>query len=429
MNDLNEKLESISDQILATCYAAEEAGRGLTDSEAVKIQNLEKEQTRVRMAIKAQQAGQRGSEMLDQHIAKHGGETTTITKPVQANFTSKSVFNSQQDARDAGQFVLAVFGNDERAFSYCKSKGIIKNAMKTGDNTKGGFAVPEPLENAIVELRETYGRFRQDSFLYPMSSGVVLVPKVAGEVTSYYMGEGDPSVAITSSDMALSQIKLEAKKLATFTPLSSEIDEDAAVPIAEMLARSIAWKFSYDEDNAGFNGDGTSTYGGIVGLAGALAAGSKVTATGRQTFGALTMADFETVIGQAKEWAGYTPSWYISKKGWTASMQRLLDATGGSNIKDLAEGAPKMFLGYPVKIVQSLPSALTGTTGTPACYFGDLRLGTYFGTRRGVNVAVDSSYYFAQDCLAVRATQRYDINVHDRGDATNAGGLIQLVFG
>jgi HK97 family phage major capsid protein len=366
-----------------------------------------------------------GNQILNNKMAESNGQTMSV----QGKFSSKTVFATDQSAYDAGQFVMAVFGDSGKAFDYCRSNGLIQNAMKSSDNTKGGFLVPDPIADAVVELREQFGVFRQDSFLYPMTSGSALVPRVAGEVTSYYMGESDPSVSITSSDMVLNQIKLEAKKLATFTPMSSELDEDSAIPVAEMLARSIAWKFAYDEDNAGFNGDATSTYGGIVGLAGALQAGSKVTATGRQTFGALTMGDFEAVVGLAREWAGYNPSWYISKKGWANSMQRLLNAVGGNNIKDLAEGAPKMFLGYPVKIVQSLPSALTGTTGTPACYFGDLRLGSYFGTRRDIRVAVDSSYYFAQDCLAVRATERYDINVHDRGTATDAGGIIQLVFG
>ena len=95
----------------------------------------------------------------------------------------------------------------------------------------------------------------------------------------------------------------------------------------------------------------------------------------------------------------------------------------------LAMGAQKTFLGFDVVISQVLPSTLTGTTGTLACFFGDLKGGVLFGSRRGINVAVDSSIYFNQDALAVRATERFDINVHDRGDATNAGGIVKMIFG
>ena len=51
------------------------------------------------------------------------------------------------------------------------------------------------------------------------------------------------------------------------------------------------------------------------------------------------------------------------------------------------------------------------------------------GSRRGISVVSDSSRYFDQDLVAIRATQRFDIVVHDRGTASASGGLIQLVFG
>ena len=298
--------------------------------------------------------------------------------------------------------------------------------MTTGDNTKGGFLVPEPLEASIIELREQMGIFRQDANVVSMGDAVMILPKMSSELTSYYVGE---NTTITPSDMGIHQIKLEARKLATLTVVSSELNEDSVISVAEMLARSVAQTFATQEDSAGFLGDGTSTYGGIVGLAGALAAGSKVTATSLQTFGTLTTAFFENVVGSAKMWMNSKPKWYISQQGWANSMQRLLDAVGGNAIQDLANGAPKMFLGYPVQISQVLESRTTGTTGLPACYFGDLQQGVYLGTRRGINVVADSSIYFTQDSIAVRATERFDINVHDRGTSTASGGLVQLVFG
>jgi HK97 family phage major capsid protein len=88
-----------------------------------------------------------------------------------------------------------------------------------------------------------------------------------------------------------------------------------------------------------------------------------------------------------------------------------------------------MFMGYPVVLCQVLESRLTGTSGAIAGYFGDLQAGAYLGTRRGISIALDQSKYFEKDMLALRATQRFDINIHDRGDATNSGGLVALVFG
>jgi HK97 family phage major capsid protein len=354
---------------------------------------------------------------------------TSVTRRVPARAKAHGkleAFKSEQDAYDCGQYVLAnLFGN-RRAKAYCKDNGI-KAVMTGGDNTKGGFLVPEPMEAAIIELREQYGVFRQNSRVWPMSDSVTIVPKLAGEVTTYYVGENS---TITASDAIVQQVKLEAKKLASMTLVSSELNEDAVVSVAEMISRSVAYQFAVSEDQAGFLGDGTSTYGGIVGLAGALAAGSLVTATSLQTFSALTFASFESVVGACKMYAGIQPKWYIHQAGWAASMQRLANAAGGTTATEVQNGVVQdQFLGYPVVKSQVLTSALTGTTGLRACYFGDLRLGSYLGTRRGISIAVDSSRYFEQDSIAIKATQRYDINVHDRGTASASGGIIGLVFG
>lgn len=150
-----------------------------------------------------------------------------------------------------------------------------------------------------------------------------------------------------------------------------------------------------------------------------------MTATGRTTFGALTLADFEAVVGKAKMWAGSKPKRYISQRGWANSMQRLLDAAGGNTLVSLAMGAEKHFPRLPSCHQPSFAKCIDGHHRN-SCL---LLWRPEFGSRRGFNVKVDPSFYFSQDALAVRATQRYDINIHDIGDATNAGGIVKLQFG
>jgi len=278
----------------------------------------------------------------------------------------------------------------------------------------------------LIALREQYGVFRSNALVWPMSSDSCLVPRVAGEVQSYYVTEG---VAITPADMTLNQLGLTARKLACLTIASNELQDDAILEATQIIVESMAVAMALEEDRAGFLGDGTAAFGGIVGLASALAAGSKQTATARQTCAALTLADFEGCIGKARQWAGANPKWFISQQGWANSMQRLLNAAGGNTLVTLAQGATKTFLGYEVVISQTLESRTSGTTGLPALYFGDLRQSAIFGSRRGVSVAVDQSRYFESDAVAIRCTERFDINCHDRGDASNSGGLVQLVFG
>lgn len=335
------------------------------------------------------------------------------------------VFNQAKDAYDCGQFILATIYGNKKSERYCVENGIpIQNAMTTGDNTKGGFLVPEPLEASIIELREQYGVFARYAQQVTMGDAVMNWPKLQSEISTYYVGENS---AITTSDMAIGQVRLEAKKLASLTPVSTELTEDSVISVAEMLARSVAQQFAYAEDLAGFNGDGTSTYGGITGLASALAAGSIHDAlSGNVGFTTYDMADFETCMSKCKMYPGANKAWFISQVGWANSMQRLMDAIGGTGGFDIAAGMPYRFLGYPVVISQVLNSALTSTTSTIQAYFGDLSMCAMLGRRRSLSIQSDSSYYFNQDAIAIRATQRYDIVVHDRGTASAGGGIIAL---
>jgi hypothetical protein len=57
-----------------------------------------------------------------------------------------------------------------------------------------------------------------------------------------------------------------AKDLAAFGKMTAQLNEDALIDLGDKWAMAAAVAFSYAEDNAAFNGDGTSTYGGITGL-------------------------------------------------------------------------------------------------------------------------------------------------------------------
>lgn len=370
---------------------------------------------------------------LQPAVADRQRENSTETKAAAVPIRFKSafrpgVFKNADDAYNSGQWALATIYGSKRAKAYCKDNGIpmrVSNAMTTGDNTKGGFLVPDPLEASIIELREQFGVFGQYAQQVTMGEAVMNMPKLSSDMTSYWVGENS---TITASDMAFGLVRLEAKKLAALAAISSELNEDSVVSVAEALARSVAYKFAYDEDNAGFNGDGTSTYGGIVGAANALAAGSVVTATSVTATANLVIGTFEQAVGKLPEYAGIQPRWYFHKNIWANSIQRLLDAVGGNSGMDVANGMPRTFLGYPVVTSQVLYSG-TGATGVVFGFFGDLSMAAMLGRRRGMSMAVDNSVYFASDATAIRATERLDINVHDRGTASAAGALLALKFG
>ena len=121
----------------------------------------------------------------------------------------------------------------------------------------------------MILLIEKYGVFRQNALEYPMGSDSALAPKLTSGLTVYCPGAG---VAPTKSDLAFAGVGLNAKKWMTLTALDSELDEDSAIAIGELIGFMVGYAFAKKEDEVGFLGDGTSTYFGHVGIAGALRA-------------------------------------------------------------------------------------------------------------------------------------------------------------
>lgn len=338
-------------------------------------------------------------------------------------------FSKPEDAYLAGQFLRASLGKNDAAKLWCKDHGVplVRNALSGGDNSLGGYLVPDEMERRMIVLLEQYGVFRQFAGRVVMSSDTYLVPRRTTGITVYFSGE---NAALTASDPTLDGVQLNAKKMTALIKYSSEISEDAIISVADWLTREIAYGFAVKEDACGFLGDGTSTYGGIVGLIKACttATATVVTAApGNTAFSTLDLSDFESMVGLLPEYPGIDPAWFISKGGWAGSMMRLQDAAGGNTMADLGTGPGKVFLGYPVAISQSMNSTLGAQVSTNGlAYFGDLNLAATFGIRRGFGIETSTERYFEYDQLGIKGTQRVDINVHDVGNTSNAGAMIML---
>jgi HK97 family phage major capsid protein len=122
--------------------------------------------------------------------------------------------------------------------------------------------VPEEMMNEIIVLRETYGVFRKECRVVPMGRDTLNWPRRTGGLTAYFMARRR---RITESSASFDNVNLTAKKLGALTKLSTEIAEDAVINIADYIVDEIAYAFASKEDDCGFNGDGTSTYGGMTG--------------------------------------------------------------------------------------------------------------------------------------------------------------------
>jgi len=335
--------------------------------------------------------------------------------------------DAEKEAYLAGLFYSAAMFGNKNAAQRLGDCGI-QMAQQVGDDAKGGYLVPTVLENRLIRLVEEYGVARRVSRVMPMGvGGTFNIPRRTDGYTAYFV---DELAAGTESDLTLDQISLVAKKIMVLSKWSTELPEDALVKLGDIITAEIAYCFAQKEDDCFFNGDGSANYGTITGWDSALAAGSVVSAAaGVNTPGEMTLGLFEEAIGKLPLYPGIAPKWYMHHSIWANVCQRLAMAAGGNMVDNFVNGVPqRSFMGYPVEIAQVLPAGTSSTdlAATKVCYFGDMAMGSTFGDKRGVTIDTDSSVYFTSDAIALRATERFDINCHEVGDATNAGPVVAI---
>jgi len=306
------------------------------------------------------------------------------------------------------------------------------SASLTGlSNQSGGFFVPDVIETRVIEITQAYGILRQRAEVVPMTSDSQSSPRWSSAMTAYWIGRGSKP---TSSDPAWNAVQLIARDLGALTKIARQLSEDALIDLAEKVTLNVARAFALAEDNAGFNGDGTSTYGGIVGLltkvVDAANSNSLVTATGHTTVSALTNADFLAVTGKAPNYPGADWRWYCHKQVWSQSMAALQLAGGGNRVSEIAAGGQMAYLGYPVEFVNVMPAA--PSSGNVAVLFADLSLAVKIGDRRGRTVQAGyENDDFTKQLMTLLGTQRVDVNCHTiidpLGDANAPGGPVMAL--
>ncbi len=336
------------------------------------------------------------------------------------------VVRGEDAAYATGMWMKATIWRHQSAIDWCASRGISIKAQAEGIDSAGGFLVPEQMLQSIILLREAFGVFRQECQVVPMSRDTLNWPRRVGGVTAYFIGENS---VLTESQAVWDNVNLSAKKIGILTRFSTELEEDSVTSIADWLTQEIAYAFASKEDDCGFNGDGSSTYGGIVGLSqraiNAAAAGGAYTAS-QNTYGALTTTDVTGMMGLLPQYALPNAKFFMSQMCFAACFERLIAASGGNTTDTLNGVIDYRYLGYPIVISQKLPLSPTSITGKMMFAFGDLRLAAAMGERRQVSLRRSDERYFDSDQIGLLSTERLDINIHDTGSATVPGPVVFL---
>lgn len=329
----------------------------------------------------------------------------------------------------AGAWLLGING-DERSAKFAEEHGMpIVKAQSEGTNVAGGFLVPNALSRFVIAHREARGAFRACAQIAPMTSDAGTMPRRVGGLTAVFAAD---AAALTESQNSWDNVGLTAKKLAALARSSSELDEDAMIDWGEWFVTERAYAFASKEDDCGFNGDGTGTYGGIRGITQLLIdgnhkAGKVLAASGHDTFAEIDNSDLANLIGKLPAFALPGAKWFCSQMGFATVFCRLASAAGGIVMQNVNGRLMPTFMGFPVQVTQVLPQVTTSLAGQAMLLFGDLSMAATLGERRGIVVARSAGRYLDQDQIAWRGTERVDIVCHDLGDNTTAGPIVGLV--
>ncbi len=351
------------------------------------------------------------------------------------------VWGDLETAKNFGMFILSEIHGRKDAADYLDGLGIDRKrivadknkAMGEDVDTTGGILVPTEFIPNLIMLIEKYGVYRRNALEWPMSGAEALAPKLSSGLTVYCPGGGTEP---TKSDLAFRAVGLQAKKWMTLTQIDSELTEDSAIAIGEVVGFMIGQAFAQKEDTVGFLGDGTETYFGHVGITGALRAVDAtignikglVVAAGNG-YSEITLANFETLIGTIPDYADNGDAkWYAHRYFYMTVMVKLALAAGGTSATEIIAGRgvrEKTFLSYPVEFSQVMPRA--EANDQQCAIFGNLKLGAYLGDRRKLTIDRSKEVYFASDQIGIRGIERVAPTVHGVGDTTNAGPITALI--
>mgnify|MGYP000228477299 CR=1 FL=1 len=278
-------------------------------------------------------------------------------------------------------------------------------AMGESTPEAGGYLVPPEYSRQLIELLSAQAVVRKaGATVVPMSTNVILFPKVAEGVTTYWLGE---NTAITPSDMSFAQVQLTVKKLAAMVPLSRELLADSSLSAEEIVRNDLARALALEEDIKFLRGDGTNNAPvGIRNITGVniieLGTGNGATPTFDDLAQAIYVLDSNNAPTEKRA--------FIMHPRTANTLRKAKDSQGRYLWSDPARPSdPPTIWGYPVLLTTQIPINLTVGTSTDCSeiYFGAWGE-ALIGQRMSLEIRVseEAGDAFAQDQVLVRAIMR-----------------------
>ena len=315
-----------------------------------------------------------------------------LSQPTNNPITNKPSSHGEAKTGRAAAEYMRAFWNAMRG----KRTADIQNALQVGEDTEGGYLVPDEFERTLVKSLEEENIFRQLANVITTSSGDRKIPVVASRGTASWV---DEEGQIPESDDSFGQVSIGAFKLATMIKVSEELLNDSVFNLENYIAREFARRIGAKEEEAFFVGDGLGKPTGILAATGGGQVGVTTAAAAAITLDEILDLFYSLKSPYRKK------AVFVMNDATVKAIRKLKDSTGQYLWQpSIKEATPDTILNRPLYTSAFVPVI---EAGAKTVVFGDF--GYYWVADRQGRVFKRLSELFAPTGqVGFIATQRVD---------------------
>ena len=317
-----------------------------------------------------------------------------LAAPVNAPITQKPESGRPPEAKKgiASDAYRAAFWNQLRRISTPE----IRNALEAGEESEGGYLVPDAYEQTLLQSMDDFNIVRQVAHKFRTNSGSHKIPIVASKGEASWI---DEEGAIPESDDSFGLISIGAYKIGTLIKVSEELLSDSVFNLEAYFSQEFGRRLGSKEEQAFLIGDGTGKPSGIFDAT--LGGETGVTAASATAISADELIDLYYSLKNAYR----SSAVWMMNETTVKAIRKLKDANGNYLwAPGLKDGETDTLLGKKLLTSVYIPE-LAADKRTIA--FGDFS-NYWIGDRQGISFKRLNELYAVTGQVGFLATQRVD---------------------
>lgn len=272
----------------------------------------------------------------------------------------------------------------------------VLNALSIGEESEGGYLVPNEFERTLIQTLEEENIFRKLAKIIQTSSGDRKIPIVVTKGTASWLDEGED---YDEDDVVFGQASIGAYKLGTMIKVSEELLNDSVFNIEEFISTEFARRIGAKEEEAFLVGDGEGKPTGIFAATGGAQIGATAAANN-----AITADEVIDLVYSLK--SPYRKNAVFILNDATVKVLRKLKDGQGQYLwqPSLTAGTPDTLLNRPVYTSAYAPAI---AAGAKTIAFGDFKY-YWIADRQGRSFKRLNELYATTGQVGFLGSQRVD---------------------